>query len=114
MIIPPCSSLKFYKDEQPVGSMCFIECSDSAFRVVKLSWGAPEDFERNHDGEVEMSWTIQGEALARLMKTCNSAKTPIDVIDYLHEHFAIHKRQAHRELLKWFDKKGINYYYSEY
>ena len=114
MIIPSCSSIKFYEDEQPIGSLCFMECNDSAFRVVKLNWGAPEDFERNRDGEVEMSWTIQGKALERLMKTCNSAKKHNDIIVYLYQRFASYKRQAHIELLKWLDQKEIPYYYSEY
>lgn len=94
--------------------MCSIECSDSAFRIVKLNWGTEEDYERNRDGEVEMCWTIQGEAFARLMKVCNDAKTPKDVNTFIREHFVAYKRQVHIKLLKWFDKKGINYYYSEY
>lgn len=110
-------SVSFYDDtvsSPKIGSSCSIVCDAKAFRIVKLNWGAPEDYERNRDGEVEMNWTIHGEALERLMNICNNAKTHKDVIDYLYQRFASEKRQAHRELLNWLDKKEIPYYYSEY
>ena len=110
-------SASFYDDtgtSLKIGSSCSIECDTEAFRIIKLNWGAPEDYERNRDGEVELSWTVQGEALTRLMKTCNNAKTPKDVVNYLYQRFSPHNRVAHYELLEWLDKKEIKYYFSEY
>lgn len=78
---------------------------------MKVNWGAEEDFERSRDGEVELSWVVKGEALARLKKVCNNAKTPNDVIQYLHERFASFERQAGNKLIEWLEKKSIPYYY---
>ena len=47
---------------------------------MKVNWGAEEDYERSRDGEVELAWVVKGEALARLKKICNNAKTPNDVV----------------------------------
>lgn len=78
---------------------------------MKVKWGAEEDFERSRDGEVEMTWSVSGEALARLKKICNNAKTPNDVVQYLHERFAPFEHQAGDELIEWLEKKSIPYYY---
>lgn len=78
----------FYDDtfsSTKIGSMCSMECSTEKFLLVKVNWGAEEDFERSRDGEVELSWVVKGEALTRLKKICNNAKTPNEVIQYLHE-----------------------------
>jgi len=108
------SSATFYEDTSSIGSKCVIRCDAEAFRIIKLNWGALEDYERDRDGEVELSWTVQGEALTKLMKICNNANTHRDVIDYLYQRFAAHKRVVHLKLLKWFDTKEITYYFSEY
>lgn len=109
------ASATFYDDApNQIGSMACIECYEEVFRVVKLNWGAEDDYERNKEGEVELNWTIQGEALERLKKICNNAKTPDAVVDYLKERFAQYGQQAHQELLKWLEKKQIPYYFIEY
>lgn len=109
------ASAKFYDDGlAKIGSMTCIECYEDAFHVVKLNWGAPEDYERNKDGEVEMSWTVKGEALERLKKTCNNAKTPEAVVEYLRERFSLYGKTAHYELLQWLDKKQISYTCTEF
>lgn len=107
----------FYNDilsSSKVGSSCGIVCSSDSFHIIKTNWGAPEDFERNRDGEVELSWSIIGDALKRLMNTCNNAKTPKQVVDYLYKRFAPYERQAHLELLKWLDKKEVEYSFEVY
>ena len=109
------ASATFYDDApNQIGSMACIECYEEVFRVVKLNWGAEDDYERNKEGEVELNWTIQGEALERLKKICNNAKTPDAVVDYLKERFAAHGRMALHELLQWLEKKQIPYYFIEY
>ena len=109
------ASATFYDDAPAkIGSMTCIECYEDAFRVVKLNWGAEEDYERNKDGEVELNWTIKGEALERLKKTCNNANTQDAVVDYLKERFARYGRLAHYELLKWLQEKQIPYSYTEF
>jgi hypothetical protein len=108
------ASAEFY-DDAPVrvGSMVCIECYEDVFQVVKLNWGAEEDYERSRNGEVEMSWRVIGDALERLKKTCNNAKTPEDVVEYLKQRFAPYGKTAHYELLHWLEKKQIMYYYTE-
>ena len=104
----------FYNDtlsSPPMGSSCLIECDSDSFRLVKTNWGAEEDYERSRDGEVEMTWSISGEALARLKKICNNAKTPQEVINYLHLRFVTFERQAGDKLIEWLEKKSIPYYY---
>lgn len=109
------ASATFYDDApEKVGSMAGIECYENAFHVVKLNWGAEEDYERSIDGEVELCWTVTGEGLQCLMQNCNNAKTPDEVVNYLKERFAQHGKTAHYELLQWLDEKQIPYFYNEY
>ena len=74
MQVPINATATFYEDTSSIGSLCAIECSEERFLLVKVKWGAEEDFERSRDGEVEMTWSVSGEALARLKKICNNAK----------------------------------------
>lgn len=104
----------FYEDTSEIGSMCFIECREDAFSLIRLNWGAPEDYERDRDGEVELIWCVREDALTRLMKICNNSKTPDDVVRYLYERFAPYNRSAGEELLKWLDKKEVNYFFLVY
>ena len=109
------ASAKFYDDAPAeMGSMTCIECYEDYFSLVKLNWGAPDDYERSKDGEVELIWTVRDEALERLKKTCNNAKTPEAVVQYLKERFSPYGKTAHDELLEWLDKKHISYMYIEY
>lgn len=102
-------------DDTPkmIGSMVCVECYENAFHIEKLNWGAEEDYERNRKGEVEQSWTVKGEALESLKKSCNNAKTPEEVVEYLKERFAKYEHQAHYELLNWLEKKQITFYFNE-
>lgn len=93
--------------------MVCIECYEDVFQVVKLNWGAEEDYERCRGGEVEMSWRVRGEALKRLKKKCSNAKTSETVVEYSKERFSPYGRTAHYELLRWLEKKQILYYYTE-
>lgn len=111
MQVPINATATFYEDTSSIDSMCAIECSEERFLLVKVNWGAEDDFERSRDGEVEMTWSVSGEALARLKKICNSAKTPDELIQYLHERFAPFEHQAGDELIEWLEKKSIPYYY---
>ena len=109
------ASARFYDDApKKIGSMACVEFYEDAFHIVKLNWGTSEDDERSKDGEVEMSWTVQGEALDCLKKICNNAKTPDAVVDFLKERFLPCGRNAHREVLKWLDEKQISYTYTEF
>ena len=101
----------FYEDTSQIGSLCVIECSEERFLLVKVNWGAEEDFERSRDGEVELSWVVKGEALAQLKKICNNAKTSDELIQYLHERFAPFERQAGDKLIEWLEKKSVPHYY---
>lgn len=114
MKAPASASKIFYEDTGKIGSLCFIECQEDKFCLVKVNWGATEDYERNRDGEVELIWGVREEALTRLKKICNNSKTPDDVVRYLYERFIPYNRSADHELLKWFDKKEIAYVFLEY
>ena len=110
MYTHPTASATFYEDtgtSSKACSMCFIECDEEIFRLVKLNWGAEEDYERSCDGEVEMIWGVQGEYLTRLKEICNNSKTSDDVVRYLYERFAPYKRLAGNELLKWLETKKV-------
>lgn len=111
MKTPGIATATFFEDTAPIGSLCAIGCDELTFRLVKLNWGAEEDYERSREGEVEMTWSVSGEVLARLKKICNNAKTPNDVIRYLHERFASLERQSCDKLIEWLEKKSIPYYY---
>ena len=108
---PHTATATFYRDITPIGSLCAIECSEERFLLVKVNWGAEEDFERSRDGEVELSWVVKDGALTRLKKICNNAKNPNEIIQYLHERFASFERQAGDKLIEWLEKKSIPYYY---
>lgn len=111
MQVPINATATFYEDTSSIGSLCAIECSEERFLLVKVNSGAEEDYARSRDGEVELSWDVKGEALARLKKICNNAKTPNDVVQYMHERFAPFERQAGDKLNEWLEKKSVPYYY---
>ena len=111
MQVPTIATATYYEDTSQFGSLCAIECSEERFLLVKVNWGAEEDYERSRDGEVELSWSVSGEALARLKTICNNAKTPQEVVDYLYQRFAPFERQAGDKLIEWLKKKSVPYYY---
>ena len=61
MQVPTIATATFYEDTSSIGSLCAIECSEESFILVKVYWGAEEDFERSRDGEVELSWVVKDE-----------------------------------------------------
>jgi len=62
-------SIKFRDDaaNSRVGTMFAIGYQDEKFYMVKLNWGAEEDWERSRDGEVEMTWSFDEENTKKIM-----------------------------------------------
>ena len=77
MKTPGIATATFFEDTAPIGSLCAIGCDELTFRLVKLNWGAEEDYERSREGEVEMTWSVSGEALARLKKSAIMPRLPM-------------------------------------
>lgn len=47
--------------------MLAIGYDNGKFYIVKVNWGAEEDWERSRDGEVEMNWYFDEENTKKLM-----------------------------------------------
>lgn len=110
-------SYVFYDDTESspqMGTLCFVECNDKIFRLNKVNWGAKEDYDRSSDGEVELSWTVDGEDYVRLKKVCSSS-SPDQLVQFMQSKFAHYNRLADHYLLQWLEQHHIaTFFYAYY
>ena len=82
--------------------------------MVKVNWGAEEDWERSRDGEVEMNWYFDEENTKKIMLRTgtHSAK---DMMQAMYERFGKYKDFADFHIEKWCNEKDIKFeYYVHY
>ena len=83
-------SIKFRDDSMngcaDVGTLFAIGYQDEKFYMVKVNWGAEEDWERSRDGEVEMTWSFDEENTKKIMLRTGTHNAK-DMMKAMHERF---------------------------
>lgn len=96
------------------GTMFAIKYRDGKFYMVKVNWGAEEDWERSRDGEVEMNWYFDEENTRKLMLRTGTHNAR-DMMQALYQRFGKYKGDASIHIEEWCQEKEINYsYYVHY
>lgn len=109
-------SIKFRDDaaDSRVGTMFAIGYQDEKFYMVKLNWGAEEDWERSRDGEVEMTWSFDEENTKKIMLRTGTHNAK-DMMQAMTDRFSKHGDFADFYIEKWCKEKEIEYsYYVHY
>lgn len=92
------------------GTMFAIEFRDGSFSMVKVYWGAVEDWERSSDGEVEMNWYFDEENTKKIMLRTGTHNAK-DMMQAMYERFGKYKDLADSYIEKWCEEKEIKYSY---
>lgn len=96
------------------GSLLAIGYRDEKFYMVKVFWGAKEDWERSHYGEVEMNWCFDEENTKKIMLRTGTHNAK-DMMQAMYERFGKYEDSADHHIEKWCQEKEITYcYYVHY
>ena len=96
------------------GTLLAIEYRDEKFYMVKVYWGAEEDWERSRDGEVEMNWCFDEENTKKIMLRTGTHNAK-EMMQAMYERFGRYKDSADRHIEEWCQEKEIKYsYYVHY
>ena len=96
------------------GVLFAIGYRDEKFYMVKLYWGAEEDYERSRDGEVEMNWYFDEENTKKIMLRTGTHNAK-DMMQAMYERFGKYKDFADYHIEKWCKEKEIKFeYYVHY
>ena len=111
-------SIKFRDDAEngnvEVGTLFAIGYQDEKFYMVKVNWGAEEDWERSRDGEVEMNWYFDKENTKKIMLRTGTHNAK-DMMQAMYERFGKYKDFADFHIEKWCNEKDIKFeYYVHY
>jgi hypothetical protein len=94
--------------------MFAIGYQDEKFYMVKVNWGAEEDWERSRDGEVEMTCSFDEENTKKIMLRTGTHNAK-DMMKAMHERFGKYEAFADLYIEKWCQEKEIKYdYYVHY
>lgn len=97
-----------------MGTLFAIEYKDMKFYMIKVNWGAEEDYERSRDGEVEMNWCFDEENTKKIMLRTGTHNVK-DMMQAVYERFGKYGDFAHFYIEKWCEQKEIKYdYYLHY
>lgn len=96
---------------KPIGTMLSIAYDNGKFSIVKVNWGAEEDYERSRVGEVEMNWYFDEENTKKLMLRTGTHNGK-DMLRALHERFKEKADMADFYITKFCDEKEIKYIYN--
>lgn len=96
------------------GTLLTIEYLNGKFYMVKVNWGAEEDWERSRDGEVEMNWCFDEENTRKIMLRTGTHNAK-EMMQAMYERFGKYKDSADHYIEKWCQEKEIEYsYYVHY
>lgn len=105
-------SIKFHDSAEyghvDVGSMFAIGYQDEKFYMIKVYWGAEEDYERSRDGEVEMNWYFDEENTKKIMLRTGTHSAR-DMMQEMADRFSKHGIFADRYIEEWCHKKEIKF-----
>lgn len=97
-----------------MGTLFAIGYQDEQFYMVKVNWGAPSDWERSHDGEVELNWYFNEENTKKIMLRTGTHNAK-DMMQAMYERFGKHGAFAAMYIEDWCKEKDIEYnYYVHY
>ena len=107
-------SVKFQDDtsegRKDMGTLLFAGYADEKFYMVKVNWGAEEDFRRSQSGEVEKSWRFDKENTKKMMLRTGT-RNGWDLVNAVYERFKQHKGNADYYFIRWCERKEIEYSY---
>lgn len=96
------------------GTLLALEYRDGKVYLVKVSWGAEEDWERSRDGEVEINWCFDEENIRKIMLRTGTHNVK-DMMQAMYERFCKYRDTADHYIEKWCQEKEITYsYYVHY
>lgn len=96
------------------GTLLTIEYLNEKFCMVKVFWGAEEDWERSRDGEVEMNWRFDEENTKKIMFRTGTHNAE-EMMQVMYERFGKYKDSSDHYIEKWCQEKEIEYsYYVHY
>ena len=105
-------SIKFHDSAEngrvDVGSMFAIGYQDEKFYMVKVYWGAEEDYERSRDGEVEMNWYFDKDNTKKIMLRTGTHNAR-DMMQAMAVRFSKHGGFADHYIEKWCNEKEIKF-----
>lgn len=105
-------SIKFRDDAEngnvDMGTLIAIHYDDGIFQIVKVNWGAEEDYERSRSGEVEMNWYFDEENTKKLMLRTGTHDAK-SMMHSIYERFKDKAQMADWYITKFCDEKGIKY-----
>lgn len=94
-----------------IETMLSIAYDNGKFSIVKVNWGTEEDYERSHNGEVEMNWCFDEENTKKLMLRTGTHNGK-DMLRALYERFKEKADMADFYITKFCDEKEIKYTYN--
>lgn len=97
--------------DKSIGTMLSIAYDNGKFSIVKVNWGAEEDYERSRDGKVEMNWCFDEENTKKLMLRTGTHNGK-DMLRALYERFKEKADMADFYITKFCDEKKIEYTYN--
>lgn len=110
-------SIKFHDDAEngrvSVGTLLAIEYRDEKFLMVKVNWGAEDDWERSKDGEVEMVWYFDEENTKKITLRTGTHNAK-DMMQAMYQLFGKYKKRADFYIQKWCKEKDIKFDYYVY
>lgn len=101
------------KGKTDMGTLIAMEYGNGLFQLVKINWGAEEDYERSRDGIVEMYWLFDIENTKNLMLRTGTHDAK-DMMNALYERFKCHADYADTYITKFCDEKDIKYTFRVY
>lgn len=101
------------KGKTDMGTLIAMEYDDGLFQLVKIYWGAEEDYERSRNGIVEMYWFFDIENTRKLMLSTGTHDAE-SMMKTLYERFRCHADFADTYIIKFCDEKDIKYTFCVY
>ncbi len=111
-----CYVVKFCDDSETdelYGSMIAIGYEAGRFYMVKVNWGAEEDYARSRDGIVEMNWFFNEENTMKLMQLMK-VRTGRGLVGAMYRRFKRYAHIADFPITDFCNKKGVKFDYQVY
>ena len=111
-----CHWAKFRDDSEtgePCGSMIAIAYENDRFYMVKVNWGAEQDFAYSSNGVVELKWFFDEENTEKLMRLMK-VRTGRGLVGAMYRRFKRSARFADFMINSFCRKEGVKFDYQIY